>query len=153
MFLSDEGGGGMGIVFFWAIIAAIFITIDIVTSNFLFAWFSIGAFFAMIADLLGISFGVQVVLFLVINLITISIGYPWAKRKFNSGVKRLPLMEENYIGRIIKAEEDIEEKARIKINGVYWTVQNSGEKIIKDEKFNIIGIDGIKLIIKKEEEI
>ena len=107
----------------------------------------------MIADLLGVTFGVQVVLFLVVNLITVSVGYPWAKRKFKEGVKRTPLMEENYIGRVMKAEEDIVDRAKIKVDGIYWTVQNLGEVIKKDESFKITGIEGIKLIIKKEEEV
>ncbi|WP_291649253.1 NfeD family protein [Clostridium sp.] len=143
----------MGTVIFWIIVAAVVIAIDIATSNFLFAWFAVGAFVAMIADLLGVTFGVQVVLFLVVNLITVSIGYPWAKRKFKEGVKRTPLMEENYIGRVMKAEQDIGDRAKIKVDGIYWTVQNLGEVIKKDESFKITGIEGIKLIIKKEEEV
>ena len=143
----------MSAVIFWIIIAAVAIIIDIVTSNFLFAWFTIGAIAAMIADFLGISFGVQVIIFLVINLITVSLGYPWVKKKFKKSVKRTPLMEETYIGRIMKAEEDIIEKARVKVDGIYWTVLNTGEEIKAGENFKIIGIEGIKLIIKKEEEI
>lgn len=139
----------MSAVIFWIIVAAVVIAIDMVTSNFLFAWFAVGAFVAMIADLLGVTFGVQVVLFLVVNLITVSVGYPWAKRKFKEGVKRTPLMEENYIGRVMKAEEDIVDRAKIKVDGIYWTVQNLGEVIKKDESFKITGIEGIKLIIKK----
>lgn len=143
----------MSAVIFWIIIAAVSIIIDIVTSNFLFAWFTIGAIAAMIADFLGISFGVQVIIFLVINLITVSLGYPWIKKKFKKSVKRTPLMEETYIGRIMKAEEDIIEKARVKVDGIYWTVLNTGDEIKAGENFKIIGIEGIKLIIKKEEEI
>lgn len=143
----------MSAVIFWIIVAAVVIAIDMVTSNFLFAWFAVGAFVAMIADLLGVTFGVQVVLFLVVNLITVSVGYPWAKRKFKEGVKRTALMEENYIGRVMKAEEDIVDRAKIKVDGIYWTVQNLGEVIKKDESFKITGIEGIKLIIKKEEEV
>lgn len=143
----------MSAVIFWIIVAAVVIAIDMVTSNFLFAWFAVGAFVAMIADLLGVTFGVQVVLFLVVNLITVSVGYLWAKRKFKEGVKRTPLMEENYIGRVMKAEEDIVDRAKIKVDGIYWTVQNLGEVIKKDESFKITGIEGIKLIIKKEEEV
>ncbi|WP_278600136.1 NfeD family protein [Clostridium tertium] len=143
----------MSAVIFWIIVASVVIAIDMVTSNFLFAWFAVGAFVAMIADLLGVTFGVQVVLFLVVNLITVSVGYPWAKRKFKEGVKRTPLMEENYIGRVMKAEEDIVDRAKIKVDGIYWTVQNLGEVIKKDESFKITGIEGIKLIIKKEEEV
>lgn len=77
----------MSAVIIWIIIAAIAIIIDIATSNFLFAWFTIGAIAAMIADLFGISFGVQVIIFLVINLITVSLGYPWAKRNLKNQLK------------------------------------------------------------------
>ncbi|MGG7142660.1 NfeD family protein [Clostridium nigeriense] len=143
----------MSAVIFWIIIAAIAIGIDIITSNFLFVWFTVGAIAAMIADLIGISFEFQIIIFLVLNLITIAVGYPWAKKKFKNEVKRIPLMEETYIGRIMKAEEDIVDRARVKVDGVYWTVQNTGEEIKAGDSFNIIGIDGIKLIIKKEEEI
>ena len=143
----------MSAVIIWIIIAAVAIIIDIATSNFLFAWFTIGAIAAMIADLFGISFGIQVIIFLVINLITVSLGYPWAKKKFKKSVKRTPLMEETYIGRVMKAEEDIIEKAKVKVDGIYWTVLNKGEEIKTGENFKIIGIEGIKLIIKKEEEI
>lgn len=142
----------MSAVIFWIIVAAVVIAIDIATSNFLFAWFAVGAFLAMIADLFGVSFGVQMVLFLVVNLITVAVGYPWAKRKFKTGIKRTPLMEESYIGRVMKAEEDITDRAKIKIDGIYWTIKNSGEEIKRSECFKIIGIEGIKLIVKKEEE-
>ena len=53
----------------------------------------------------------------------------------------------------MKAEEDIVDRAKIKVDGIYWTVQNLGEVIKKDESFKITGIEGIKLIIKKEEEV
>ncbi|MBD7914440.1 NfeD family protein [Clostridium sp. Sa3CUN1] len=140
----------MSAIIFWIIIAGIAIAIDIATSNFLFAWFVVGAVTAMVADFIGISFGVQIIIFLVINLITIAIGYPWAKKKFKKSVKRIPLMEETYIGRIMKAEENIIDRARVKVDGVYWTVQNTGEEIKIGENFKIIGIEGIKLNIKKE---
>lgn len=143
----------MGIVILWIIIAAVAILIDIATSSFLFVWFTVGAIAAMIAEMLGVSFGVQVIIFLVVNLITVSLGYPWAKKKFKTSVKRTPLMEETYIGRVMKAEENIGQRAKVKVDGIYWTVQNSGEEIKAGDSFKIIGIDGIKLIIEKEEEV
>ena len=142
----------MGAIIFWIIIAVVVIAIDIVTSNFLFVWFAVGAIAAMIANFVGISFSVQIIIFLVISLITVSLGYPWAKKKFKNSVKRTPLMEETYIGRILKAEDDIIERAKVKVDGIYWTVRNTGEEIKAGDSFKIIGIEGIKLIIKKEEE-
>ena len=143
----------MGIIILWIIIAAVAILIDIATSSFLFVWFTVGAIAAMIAEVMGVSFGIQVIIFLVVNLITVSLGYPWAKKKFKTSVKRTPLMEETYIGRVMKAEENIGQRAKVKVDGIYWTVQNTGEEIKAGDNFKIKGIEGIKLIIEKEEEV
>ena len=52
----------------------------------------------------------------------------------------------------MEAEEDIKDKAKVKVDGIYWTVLNCGDEIKKGEYFKIIGIEGIKLTIKKEGE-
>ncbi|MBB6624841.1 NfeD family protein [Clostridium gasigenes] len=142
----------MGSTIFWIILGIVVFILDIATSSFLFIWFSIGAFVAMIASLMGASIGVQIILFLAISIITISIGYPWARKKFKSSVQRLPLMEEHYIGKVLKAEEDIEERGKAKLGGVYWAVLNKGETIKKGESFRIVEFEGNKLRIEKEEE-
>jgi membrane protein implicated in regulation of membrane protease activity len=137
----------------WIIIAALVVIIDITTSNFLFSFFAVGAFGAMIAEMFNVSVGTQILIFLAVNLITVSIGYPLTKKSLEKKVERLPLMEEKYIGLIKKAEEDIKEEGRIKLEGIYWGVRNIGEEIKIGEKFKILSIEGIKFIIKKEEEI
>lgn len=137
---------------FWVIVAIAVTLLDILTSSFLFVWFAVGAFAAMIADLLGATVGIQIIIFLVVSIITISIGYPWARKKFKTSVKHTPLMEETYIGRIMKAEADIEKKARVKIDGIYWAIQNNGDTIKKGTNFKIVGIEGNKIIVNKEEE-
>ena len=143
----------METIIFWIIIAAVAIIIDIATSNFLFVWFAVGAIAAMLGSFIGLTFGIQVIIFLVISLITVSLGYPWVKKKFKNSTIRTPLMEEKYIGRVMKAEENILERAKVKVDGIYWTVVNTGEEIKQGDNFKIIGIDGIKLVIKKEGEI
>ena len=42
-------------------------------------------------------------------------------------------MEQTYIGKIMIAEKDIDEKSEIKVSGIYWTVINKGSKINKGE--------------------
>ena len=142
----------MGPAIFWIILGIIVFVLDIATSSFLFIWFSLGAFAAMIAALLGSSIGVQIIIFLSISIVTISIGYPWARKKFKESVKRTPLMEETYIGKVLKAEEDIEERGNAKLGGVYWAVLNKGKTIKKGESFKIVRFEGNKLVIEKEEE-
>ena len=66
----------------WILVAIFVIAIDIVTSSFIFMWFSIGALVAIILSLLGLSVIWQIIAFLVIGVATVSIGYPWAKKKY-----------------------------------------------------------------------
>lgn len=144
----------MGTVILWLLVAIAVIILDIATSTFLFSFISIGALAAIIATVCGVDFTIQFVLFAIISVISIGIGYPVVKKKFNKDIARIPLMEESYIGQTFLAEEDIIDLARIKVGGIYWTGVNRGKKITKGEHFKIIGIEGNKFIIceSKEEE-
>lgn len=139
-------------IIFWVIIAVVAFAIDIFTSGFLFVWFSIGALASIVAASLQINFVYQVIIFLVVGIISISIGYPWIQKKYKNSEHRIPLMEETYIGKILIAEEKINTNATLKINGIYWTVINQGECIYTGERFEITGIEGTKFKIKKIEE-
>lgn len=129
-------------VIVWILVAIAVIAIDIITSSFVFMWFSLGAFVAIILSLIGISVAWQIVAFLVIGVATVSIGYPWAKKKFKADVNHVPTMEQTYIGKEMIANEDMEEKSKIKVSGIYWTAYNKGKIIKKGERYTITGIEG-----------
>lgn len=133
---------------FWIILAIALIVLDLCTSAFLFSWFSVGSICAVIADSFGASVIVQIIIFFVVSLILMLIGYPIVKKNIRNKVKRTPLMEETYIGKIMTAEEEIKESTKIKLGGNYWTAQNIGDTINKDQNFQIVGIKGNKMIIK-----
>ena len=135
-------------VIVWLLVAIALIVIDIVTSSFIFMWFSLGAIVAIMLSLLEISVAWQIVAFLVVGVATVSIGYPWAKKKFKADVNHVPTMEQTYIGKEMIANEDMEEKSKIKVDGIYWTAYNKGKIIKKGEKYTITGIEGNKLIVK-----
>ena len=139
-------------VIVWILAAIAVIAIDIVTSSFIFMWFSLGAIVAIILSLLGISVAWQIIAFLVVGIATVSIGYPWAKKKFKADVNHVPTMEQTYIGKEMIADEDMEEKSKIKVSGIYWTAYNKGKTIKKGEKYTITGIEGNKLIVKLKED-
>lgn len=139
-------------VIVWILVAITVIAIDIVTSSFIFMWFSLGAIVAIILSLLGISVAWQIIAFLVVGIATVSIGYPWAKKKFKADVNHVPTMEQTYIGKEMIADEDMEEKSKIKVSGIYWTAYNKGKTIKKGEKYTITGIEGNKLIVKLKED-
>ncbi|AAK79027.1 membrane protein implicated in regulation of membrane protease activity [Clostridium acetobutylicum] len=138
----------------WIIIAIFMVVIDFGTSGFLFVWFSAGAVVAIIAGLLGAPITVQIVLFAIISIALLSVGYPLSKKLLNRTVRKTPLMEEKYIGREVKAEADMEVgNSKLKVDGIYWTVKNVGEAIKKGDCFIITGIQGNKLLIRKKGEI
>ncbi|MBS4955966.1 MAG: NfeD family protein [Clostridium sp.] len=139
-------------VIIWILVAIFVIAIDVVTSSFIFMWLSIGALAAIILSLLGISVLWQVIAFLVVGVVTISIGYPWAKKKFKADVNQVLTMEQTYIGKEMVATEDMRETSKIKVSGIYWTAYNKGKTIKKGERYTITGIEGNKLIVSLKED-
>ena len=135
-------------IILWLVIGVGVILLDIGTSLFLFVWFAIGSVVAIIAALVGLSFAWQLLLFGISSIIAISIGYPWSRKKFKNTVNRTKLMEEEYIGKTFIASEDIDYRYRFKVSGIYWTGENKGEKILKGQKFQVVGIEGNKLVIE-----
>lgn len=133
----------------WIMIGGTAAYIDITTSSFLFIWFTVGAIIAIIILFLGYGLIVQVVAFVVVSAICVAIGYPIVKKTIKKTVKITPTMEQNYIGKEFIIEKDVNEKATIKYEGIYWTVKNTGDKISKGTKVKIIGIEGNKLLISK----
>lgn len=138
-------------VIIWILVAIFLVVIDIITSSFIFMWFSLGALVAIILSLLNFTVLYQIIAFLIIGVVTISIGYPLAKKKFKTDVKQVPTMEETYIGKTMTAEEDMGETSLINVSGIYWTACNKGEIIKKGEEFTITGLEGTKLIVKLKE--
>lgn len=138
-------------VVIWLVVAVVAILIDVATSSFIFMWFSLGALVAIILSFFGVSMAWQFIVFLVTGIILIAIGYPWAKKKFKVEKNHTLTMEQTYIGRVMEANEDIIEKSKIKVDGIYWTAYNKGNKITKGNEFVIAGIEGNKLIVELKE--
>lgn len=139
----------MGSLILWIIVSVIALVVDIVTSAFLFLWFAVGGISAIIVLILNGNFAAQIVTFIAVSAVSMGIGYPFVKRTLKSTVKKTATMEEGYIGRKFTVDEDIIDKAEMKIDGIYWTIKNIGEPIKKGDTIIITSIEGNKLIIKK----
>lgn len=139
----------MGDIILWVIVSVAALAVDIITSSFFFGGFTIGGIFALLAQILGYDFITQLIVFIAVSALSIIFEFVWLRKKVKKSIPKTLKMEEEYIGRTITAEEDIEERGRMKIEGIYWTLENEGERIGKGEKAKITGIKGNKLIIKK----
>lgn len=134
----------------WIIISVVALVVDIATSAFLFMWFTVGGIAAIIALIFGSSTAIQIIVFIAVSAISMAIGYPMIKKTLKSTVPRTNTMEESYIGREIIVDEDVVEKASVKVDGIYWTIKNIGEPVKKGDSVRVTSIDGNKLIVKKE---
>lgn len=139
----------MGILIFWIVISVAALIVDLATSAFLFLWFTIGGIAAIIAFIFNASTALQIVIFIAVSTISMAVGYPFVKKTLKGTVEKTSTMEETYIGREITVDEDIVEKAIVKIDGIYWTIKNAGEPIKKGDKITITGIEGNKLLVNK----
>jgi membrane protein implicated in regulation of membrane protease activity len=134
----------------WIIISVVALLVDIATGAFLFIWFTIGGIASIIALIFNQSFTAQLIVFVAFSGISMGIGYPIIRKSLGRTVAKTSTMEEGYLNREINVDEDFIEIARVKIDGIYWTVKNSGEPVKKGDKVVIIGIEGNKLIVKKQ---
>jgi membrane protein implicated in regulation of membrane protease activity len=134
----------------WIVISVTALVIDIATSAFLFLWFTVGGIAAIIALIAGSTMTVQVIVFIAVSTVSMALGYPILKNTLRSTVKKTSTMEESYIGREITVDEDLMETAKVKIDGIYWTIKNIGEPVKKGDKVKITGIEGNKLAVRKE---
>ncbi len=136
---------------FWFIFCLLLIFVEISTVNLVSIWFAIGSFFAMIMALFSDTFLLQVIVFIIISIIALLITKPLVKKFRKTGI-----VATNY-DRVIGKHAEVIKKitpdntGQVKVLGSTWTavcdkVCNVSEKVIVKK------VDGVKLIVEKEEE-
>lgn len=135
----------------WFVTFLIFLIIEIVTINLVTIWFAIGAIGAMITAVITDSIIIQVVVFLIVSFISLLLTKPIIKRFKKFEVE--PTNSDRVIGKIADVTKKIgkNEYGEVKVFGNTWTA-TSDDVVDVGTKVKIISIDGVKLIVKKEEE-
>jgi len=128
------------VMIFWVAVAIAALAVDIASSSFIFIWFAIGAIAAIIAMVFNVSIIAQAIIFGAVSAIFMAIGYPIVKKTIKKTVTKTLTMEEGYIGIEFTITKDIDEKANIKFQGIYWTVKNVGKPLKKGDLVQVIGI-------------
>ena len=138
----------------WLLIAAVFVVIEIFTSGFAVACFSVGCVFGAILAACDLSLTWQIVAFAIGTFLAFVFIRPFVmkyldKKTNDSGVKT---NMDNIIGKTAMVTERIEEGGygRVKIDGDDWKAQTSnGSAIEVGEKVKIESYESIILIVKK----
>lgn len=136
---------------YWFVFCLFLIFVEISTVNLVSIWFAIGAFIAMIVSLLVDSLMLQVVVFSITSLIALIVTKPLVNRMKNTEV--IPTNYDRVLGQRAEVTKKIVEDSygEVKVLGSIWTAISNctidvGEKVIIER------VDGVKLVVKKEEK-
>ncbi|WP_405269551.1 NfeD family protein [Methanobrevibacter sp.] len=134
-------------ILIWVFLAVIFAIFELITTAFVLVWFAVGSIVAAILNYLGFDVYVQFIAFVIVSLMLIL-----STRKFADRITPEPSKKttaDRLIGKhgkIIRKLDD--NKYIVNINGEEWSANGEGDMDVND-KVEILGIDSIKLIIKK----
>lgn len=135
----------------WVVIIVISLVVECATAALVSIWFMIGAIASLIANLLGLSFIVQAIVFGIVSIVTGFLAYPILTKTVREGPK-LKSNVENYIGKIAKVDEEIDNisgTGRVTYNGISWAARSSDDAVkIKCEHVKIVKVEGAKLIVE-----
>jgi membrane protein implicated in regulation of membrane protease activity len=133
--------------------ASIFIFAGIIeasTMDMTSIWFAAGALVALILDLFNVNIYIQVIAFVVVSAaLLLSLRPLFArylkKNDIKTNVDRLVGKIAVCTGAIIDGE-----RGEVRIDGKIWTAISEGDVNI-GEKVKVLAIEGVKLVVKKEE--
>jgi membrane protein implicated in regulation of membrane protease activity len=154
--LIHEGGRLMdNTTIYWLAAMIILILIEIPTVGLTTIWFAIGALVAVIASAVGLSFVVQVVVFVLVSLGMLIFTRPWAMKYINANKTKTNY--EGIIGKVVRITQDVDnisETGCAVVNGQEWTVRANDDmiKISSGSLAKVVDIKGVKLIVAEFKE-
>ncbi|WP_300349012.1 NfeD family protein [Clostridium sp.] len=137
-------------VWLWLVVILLGVIIDYLSSDVLFVGFSFGALIGIVLAFFNVNVIFQFLFFSVITIFFFFYVYPKIKKKIkvdNIGTKT---MEESYIGRKLTLDKDVNLSELVKFDGIYWTFKSLSGPLEKGTEVKIVGIEGNKILVKKE---
>ncbi len=143
----------MGTIF-WLVLFVILLVIEIFTMGLTTIWFAGGAVLAFIMAYVGFGAPGQIIVFLLSSIILLVLTRPLAVKFFNK--ERQRTNAESLIGQkaiVIERIDTLHGVGRAEVNGMEWSAKTDDlEAVIEvGEIVKIDGIQGVKLIVRKEE--
>ncbi len=137
----------------WIVLTVVFAIIEALTLQIVTVWFAIGSIGAIIANVVGASQLVQLIVFVALSILTLIIARPYLKKFTKTRVQ--PTNADVCIGKQAIVTEEINNTlgtGQAKIRGVIWTARSTEENTIIKEGSTVIvtAIEGVKLIVKPE---
>ena len=135
---------------FWLMAFIILVVMEFLTMGLTTIWFAIGALTAFFASLFGVSFWIQIILFLVVSLVVLVVYRPLAVKYVNS--RRTKTNVDDLVGKEAKVTEKIDnlnQTGRVVLNGRDLSARTTiGGTIDVDTIVKVVEVQGVKLIVE-----
>ncbi len=139
---------------FWLILFVVLLIIEIFTMGLTTVWFAGGALVAFVLAFAGLGLPVQIIVFLLVSILLLVLTRPIAIKFFNQ--ERQKTNADSLIGQravVLETIDTLHGTGRVEVNGMEWSakVEDAAAVIEAGTVVSIQGIQGVKLIVKKEE--
>lgn len=139
----------------WTILFTLLLVVEVLTMGLTTIWFALGALFAIAASQMGLSFIVQVVLFLVVSVVALVITRPLVKKYFNTN--RSKTNADRLIGQqavVLEEIDTLRAKGLVEIAGQEWSAKTADPAAVipKGKVVVVEEIQGVKLVVKEAVE-
>lgn len=135
---------------FWLFLIIILLIIEASSFNLITIWFAIGALGAFITTYFTNDILIQIIIFSLITIFSLILTRPLVKKFLDFKPEKTNL--DAVIGKtgVVTKKINVDEFGRVKVNGKEWTAK-AEDSIMEGTKVEILGIEGVKLIVKKKE--
>lgn len=142
-------------IIFWLVMFVIFLVAEILTLGLTTIWFAGGAIVAFVLALLDVGLPIQIVVFLVVSIVLLIITRPIALRFFNQNREKTNV--DSLIGQkavVLERIDSLHGGGRVEMNGMEWSAKTEDINVVIEQGEVVVvqSIQGVKLIVKKEEE-
>lgn len=139
----------------WIIIGFILFVLEFVLPGLVLFFFAVGAWIVAILCLfIDLSINQQLIIFLITSIVSILLLRKWFSKILWKKKHSSELLEDEFLGKIAKAETAISpgENGKVDFKGTTWQAA-SEDFIEKDENVIIIGNDSILLKVKSTKKL
>lgn len=137
-------------IFAWLTVLVVLLAGEAVTVGLTFIWFAVGAAGALIVALFHGALLLQILVFLVLSALALTLVRPMAKKFFQSGVT--PTNADLVIGKTALVTQTIDNVAgegQVSISGQVWTARSEHNVVIPaDATVKILRIEGVKVFVE-----
>lgn len=143
------------IVWIWLGLLVLFIVFELITTSLTTIWFAGGALVAFVMALVELPVWAQIVAFFVVSIVLLIFTRPFLTKFLKVGGEKTNV--DSLIGQTARVIVDINNNDSIGyalVGGQEWTARAENDKDIipKDTLVEIVGVSGVKLIVRRKEE-